>query len=38
VHPGHEKLTHYFSCSGGPSADATKSVSGHVTLNLYFCI
>jgi hypothetical protein len=25
VHPGFEKSMHYFSCSGGPSADPTKS-------------
>jgi hypothetical protein len=38
VHLGREILTHYFSCSGGPSADAIKSAMGHVSLNFYFCI
>jgi hypothetical protein len=27
-----------FSCSGGPGSDHTKSASGHVMLNLCFCI
>jgi hypothetical protein len=30
--------THYFSCSGGTDLDSTKSVLGHVTPNLCFCI
>jgi hypothetical protein len=29
---------HYFSCSGGPGADTTKSVPGHVMINLCFHI
>jgi hypothetical protein len=29
---------HYFSYSGGPSAELTKAASGHGTLNLCFCI
>jgi hypothetical protein len=29
---------HYFSCSGGPGADTTKSVPGHVMMNLCFHI
>jgi hypothetical protein len=31
-------LTHYFSCSGGTGTDSTKSVLGHVTPNMCFCI
>jgi hypothetical protein len=31
-------LTHYSSCSGGTGTDSTKSVIGHVTSNLCFCI
>jgi hypothetical protein len=38
VCPGHKTSTHYFSCSCGPGADPTKSASGHITPNLYFCI
>jgi hypothetical protein len=38
VCPGRETTTHYFSCLGGPGADSTKIVSGHVTLNLCFYI
>ncbi len=34
VHPGREMSIHYFSCSGGHSVVSTKSVMGHVTLNL----
>jgi hypothetical protein len=30
--------THNFLCSGGPDAVFIKSMSGHDTLNLYFCI
>jgi hypothetical protein len=30
--------THYFSCSGGPGANPTKSEQGHATSNLCFCI
>jgi hypothetical protein len=29
---------HYFSCSGGPSADPIKSVRGHVMPKFCFCI
>jgi hypothetical protein len=36
MHPGNETSMHYFSCSGGPGAVSTKSVSGPVTLNLCF--
>jgi hypothetical protein len=25
VHPGHETVTHYFSCSGGTGTDSTKT-------------
>jgi hypothetical protein len=35
---GRETFTHYFWCSGGLGAVFLKSVSGHVTLNLCFCI
>jgi hypothetical protein len=35
---GHKISEHYFSCLGGLDAVSIKSVSGHVTLNLYFCI
>jgi hypothetical protein len=38
VRPGSEISVHYFSCSGGPNADLTGSVPGHVMLNLCFCI
>jgi hypothetical protein len=38
VRPGPEMSMHYFSCSGGPDAISIKSVSGHVTPNLCFCI
>jgi hypothetical protein len=38
VRSGRETLTQYFPCSGGPGADAIKSVSGHVTPNLCSCI
>jgi hypothetical protein len=38
VGPGHETSTHYFSCSGGTSTDLTKTVPGHIKLNLCFCI
>jgi hypothetical protein len=30
--------THYFSCSGATDTDSTKSVTGHVTPNMCFCI
>jgi hypothetical protein len=30
--------THWFSCSGGPGADSTKSALEHVTTNMCFCI
>jgi hypothetical protein len=36
VHPVCERLTNYFSCSGGNGTDLTKSMSGHVMLNLCF--
>jgi hypothetical protein len=36
VHPGREMSMHYFSCSCGACMDSTKSMSGHVTLNLCF--
>jgi hypothetical protein len=29
---------HYLSFSGGPDAVSIKSIPGHVTLNLYFCV
>jgi hypothetical protein len=35
---GHEMSMHNFSCSGGTDADPRKVVSGHVMLNLCFCI
>jgi hypothetical protein len=35
---GREMLTHYFSCSGATGMYSTKSVDGHITLNLCFCI
>jgi hypothetical protein len=35
---GRETSTHSFLCSGGPGAVSMKSVSGHVTPNLCFCI
>jgi hypothetical protein len=35
---GQEKSTHSFLCSGGLGAVFLKSVSGHVTPNLCFCI
>jgi hypothetical protein len=38
VHSGCKTVTHYFSYSGGTSAQSTKNASGHVTLNLCFCI
>jgi hypothetical protein len=38
VRSGHETSMHYFPCSCAPTADATKSVLGHITSNLYFCI
>jgi hypothetical protein len=38
LHSRHEMSTHYFSCSCGPRAVSTKSMSGHVTSNLCFCI
>jgi hypothetical protein len=38
VRPGHETSSHYFSCSSGTSIDSTKSVPGHVTPNMCFCI
>jgi hypothetical protein len=36
VRPGHETLTHYFSCSGGTGTDLTKRAPGHIMLNLCF--
>jgi hypothetical protein len=36
VHSGLKMLTHYFSCSGGPDADPTKSVMRHILLNFCF--
>jgi hypothetical protein len=38
VRPGRETSTHYFSSSGAPGALSIKTVPGHVTLNLSFCI
>jgi hypothetical protein len=35
---GCEASGHYFSRSGGPGAVSIKSASGHLTLNLCFCI
>jgi hypothetical protein len=35
---GCETSTHYYSCSGGTGTDSTKSVRGHIALNLFFCI
>jgi hypothetical protein len=35
---GRETSTYYFSCSGGIGTDSIKSASGHVTLNMCFCI
>jgi hypothetical protein len=37
VRPRHETSMHYFSCSGGPSAEPT-SMLGHVTPKLCYCI
>jgi hypothetical protein len=36
VRPGREMSMHYLSCLGGTDMDSTKSVSGHVMLNLCF--
>jgi hypothetical protein len=36
--PGARNVNTLFSCSDGPGAVSTKSVLGHVTLNLCFCI
>jgi hypothetical protein len=36
--PGHEMLTHYFSCSVGPGVVSVKSALGHMMSNFYFCI
>jgi hypothetical protein len=33
-----QNITHYFLCSGWTGAVSIKSASGHVTLNLCFCI
>jgi hypothetical protein len=38
VHPGRETSRHYFLCSGGPVAVPTKEASGHIMMNLCFCI
>jgi hypothetical protein len=35
---GAQTLMHYFSCSCGTGRDLTKSTSGHVMPNLFFCI
>jgi hypothetical protein len=35
---GHKTSKHFFSCSSGTAMDSTKSVLGHVTPNLCFCI
>jgi hypothetical protein len=35
---GHEKWSHHFSCLGGSGTDSTKSASGHITQNMFFCI
>jgi hypothetical protein len=34
VHSGREISMHYFSSSCGASMESTKSISGHVTLNI----
>jgi hypothetical protein len=38
VRPGCESSMHYFSCSGGTGLDSRKSATGHVMLELRFCI
>jgi hypothetical protein len=38
VHPGCKTLMNYFSFLCGPGAVSIKSVSWHVTMNLFFCI
>jgi hypothetical protein len=38
MRPGRKMSTHYFSRLGGPSAVSIKSVPGHVTPNMRFCI
>jgi hypothetical protein len=38
VHPVHEIMMHYFSCLCGTGTKSIKSTSGHITLNLCFCI
>jgi hypothetical protein len=38
MRPRHETLMYYFLCSGGPVVDPIKSVLGHITMNLCFCI
>jgi hypothetical protein len=38
VRPGRETLMYYFSCSGGTGSASTKSVVGHIMMNLCFCI
>jgi hypothetical protein len=30
--------TQHISSSAGPGADPNKSMQGHITMNLYFCI
>jgi hypothetical protein len=35
---GCEMSTHYFTYSGGSGTYSTKSVLGHITLNLCFCV
>jgi hypothetical protein len=36
VHPGHETLTQYFSCSDRPGVDPRKSAIRHFMSNLCF--
>jgi hypothetical protein len=38
LRPTRNTSMHYFSFSFGTGSDFTKSVTGHVTLNLHFCI
>jgi hypothetical protein len=38
LRPTRNTSMHYFSFSFGTGSDFTKSVTGHVTLNLHFCV